>query len=104
MADAAKKNPEQDIEEVVVTEDVEGLDDLDDDDMDTTEPPTSAASDSASDGLTEDKIEAGLDSEEDLLDGIPEDELKATVEAAALPKVTPRTRARVRTKRNPDSI
>ncbi len=103
MADAAKKNPEQDIEEVVVTEDVEGLDDLDDDDMDTTEPPTSAASDSASDGLTEDKIEAGLDSEEDLLDGIPEDELKATVEAAALPKVTPRTRARVRTKRNPDA-
>ncbi|MCI8305250.1 MAG: sigma-70 family RNA polymerase sigma factor, partial [Enterorhabdus sp.] len=71
--------------------------------MDTTEPPTSAASDSASDGLTEDKIEAGLDSEEDLLDGIPEDELKATVEAAALPKVTPRTRARVRTKRNPDA-
>ena len=55
VADAAKKNPEQDIEEVVVTEDVEGLDDLDDDDMDTTEPPTSAASDSASDGLTEDK-------------------------------------------------
>jgi RNA polymerase primary sigma factor len=103
VADAAKKNPEQDIEEVVVTEDVEGLDDLDDDDMDTTEPPTSAASDSASDGLTEDKIEAGLDSEEDLLDGIPEDELKATVEAAALPKVTPRTRARVRTKRNPDA-
>ena len=103
MADAAKKNPEQDIEEVVVTEDVEGLDDLDDDDMDTTEPPTSAASDSASDGLTEDKIEAGLDSEEDLMDGIPEDELKATVEAAALPKVTPRTRARVRTKRNPDA-
>ena len=103
MADAAKKNPEQDIEEVVVTEDVEELDDLDDDDMDTTEPPTSAASDSASDGLTEDKIEAGLDSEEDLLDGIPEDELKATVEAAALPKVTPRTRARVRTKRNPDA-
>ncbi len=103
MADAAKKNPEQDIEEVVVTEDVEGLDDLDDDDMDTTEPPTSAASDSTSDGLTEDKIEAGLDSEEDLLDGIPEDELKATVEAAALPKVTPRTRARVRTKRNPDA-
>lgn len=45
-----------------------------------------------SDSLTEDKIEAGIDSEEDLLDGIPEEELKATVEAAALPKVTPRTR------------
>ncbi len=103
VADAAKKNPEQDIEEVVVTEDVEDMDDDLDDDMDSAEPPASAATDSASDNLTEDKIEAGIDPEEDLLDGIPEDELKATVEAAALPKVTPRTRARVRTKRNPDA-
>ncbi len=101
VADAAK-NPEND-NEVVVTEDVEEMDDLDDDDMDTEEPPASAASDSSSDNLTEDKIEAGIDSEEDLLDGIPEDELKATVEAASLPKVTPRTRARARAKRNPDA-
>ncbi len=102
VADAAK-NPEKDIEEVIVAEDVEEIDEIDDDDMDNAEPPASAAGDSSADNLTEDKIEAGIDSEEDLLDGIPEDELKATVEAAALPKVTPRTRARVRTKRNPDA-
>ena len=101
VADAAKKNPEQDIEEVVVTEDVEEMDDLDDDDMDSAEPPANAA-DSTSDNLTEDKIEAGLDPEEDLLDGIPEEELKATVEVSALPKVTPRTRARARAKRSAD--
>ena len=102
VADAAK-NPENDIEEVVVTEDVEEIDEIDDDDMDNAEPPASAAADSSSDNLTEDKIEAGIDSEEDLLDGIPEEELKATVEGASLPKVTPRTRARARAKRNPDA-
>ena len=89
VADAAKKNPENETEEIVVTEDVEEMDDLDDDDMDNAEPPANATNDTASDSLTEDKIEAGIDSEEDLLDGIPEEELKATVEAAALPKVTP---------------
>ena len=59
----------------------------------------------ASDSLTEDKIEAGIDSEEDLLDGIPEEELKATVEAAALPEGHPRTKARARNraKRNADA-
>ncbi|MEE0478485.1 MAG: sigma-70 family RNA polymerase sigma factor, partial [Adlercreutzia sp.] len=81
------------------------MDDLDDDDMDNAEPPANAANDATSDSLTEDKIEAGIDSEEDLLDGIPEEELKATVEAAALPKVTPRTKARARNraKRNADA-
>ena len=105
MADAAKKNPENETEEVVVAEDVEEMDDLDDDDMDNAEPPANAANDATSDSLTEDKIEAGIDSEEDLLDGIPEEELKATVEAAALPKVTPRTKARARNraKRNADA-
>ena len=34
VADAAKKNPENETEEIVVTEDVEEMDDLDDDDMD----------------------------------------------------------------------
>ena len=34
VADAAKKNPENETEEVVVAEDVEEMDDLDDDDMD----------------------------------------------------------------------
>ena len=105
VADAAKKNPENETEEVVVAEDVEEMDALDDDDMDNAEPPANAANDATSDSLTEDKIEAGIDSEEDLLDGIPEEELKATVEAAALPKVTPRTKARARNraKRNADA-
>ncbi|MEC4294183.1 RNA polymerase sigma factor RpoD [Adlercreutzia shanghongiae] len=110
MANAAKKNPEQENEAIVeeilteaVAEEIE--DDLDDDDMENAEPPATAAADSSSDNLTEDKIEAGIDSEEDLLDGIPEEELKATVEAGALPKVTPRTKARARNraKRNPDA-
>ena len=37
--------------------------------------------------LDEDKIEAGIDEEEDLLEGIPEEELKATTDVQ-LPKVT----------------
>ena len=102
VADAAK-NPEQETEEVVVDEVVEDIDDdMDDDDMDSAEPPVSGTADTAGDNLTEDKIEAGIDPEEDLLDGIPEEELKATVEVSALPKVTPRTRARARTKRSAD--
>ena len=102
VADAAK-NPEQETEEVVVDEVVEDIDDdMDDDDMDSAEPPVSGTADTAGDNLTEDKIEAGIDPEEDLLDGIPEEELKATVEVSALPKVTPRTRARTRTKCSAD--
>lgn len=62
VADAAKKNPENETEEIVVTEDVEEMDDLDDDDMDNAEPPANATNDTASDSLTEDKIEAGIDS------------------------------------------
>lgn len=103
VADAAKKNPEEN-EEVVVTEVVEDIeDDLDDDDMENAEPPATETVEQSSDNLTEDKIEAGIDSEEDLLEGIPEEELKATVEAASLPKVTPRTKAKARTKRNADA-
>ena len=60
VADAAKKNPENETEEIVVTEDVEEMDDLDDDDMDNAEPPANATNDTASDSLTEDKIEAGI--------------------------------------------
>ena len=81
VADAAKKNPENETEEIVVTEDVEEMDDLDDDDMDNAEPPANATNDTASDSLTEDKIEAGIDSEEDLLDGIPEEELTKVEDA-----------------------
>ncbi|MCI8425702.1 MAG: sigma-70 family RNA polymerase sigma factor, partial [Adlercreutzia sp.] len=76
---------------------------MDDDELDAGDPPAADAAESTSDNLTEDKIEAGIDSEEDLLDGIPEEELKATVEGASLPKVTPRTRARARAKRSADA-
>ncbi|MEE0706061.1 MAG: sigma-70 factor domain-containing protein, partial [Adlercreutzia sp.] len=71
--------------------------------MENAEPPATETVEQSSDNLTEDKIEAGIDSEEDLLEGIPEEELKATVEAASLPKVTPRTKAKARTKRNADA-
>ncbi len=62
VADAAKKNPEEN-EEVVVTEVVEDIeDDLDDDDMENAEPPATETVEQSSDNLTEDKIEAGIDS------------------------------------------
>ncbi len=47
------------------------------------------------------QIEAGIDSDEDLLEGIPEEELKATVDVA-LPKVSTRAKPRAR-KRNADA-
>ncbi len=87
----------------MVAEAAEDIDDMDDDELDAGDPPAADAAESTSDNLTEDKIEAGIDSEEDLLDGIPEEELKATVEGASLPKVTPRTRARARAKRSADA-
>ena len=55
----------------------------------------------ASDTLDDDKLEAGLDEDEDLLEGIPEEELKATVEVQ-LPKVT-KSKARTTRKRNADA-
>ena len=55
---------------------------------------TDAASESTSE---EDKIEAGLEEGEDLLEGIPEEELKATTDVQ-LPKITS-SRSRARAKR-----
>ena len=54
---------------------------LDDDETLDVEPDVSAA-----DTLDEDKLETSLDEDEDLLEGIPEEELKATVEVQ-LPRV-----------------
>ena len=51
------------------------------------EPPVSEVSEASDTTLDEDKIEAGIDEEEDLLEGIPEEELKATTDVQ-LPKVT----------------
>ena len=75
---------------------------IEDDDALEAEPPASVAVEAGSDsGIDDDKID-GIDPEEDLLEGIPEEELKATVEAAAsLPKVSGR-KAKTR-KRNADA-
>ena len=51
------------------------------------EPPESEVSEASDTTLDEDKIEAGIDEEEDLLEGIPEEDLKATTDVQ-LPKVT----------------
>ena len=58
-----------------------------DEDPEEGEPPVSEVSEASDTTLDEDKIEAGIDEEEDLLEGIPEDELKATTDVQ-LPKVT----------------
>ena len=58
-----------------------------DEDHEEGEPPVSEVSEASDTTLDEDKIEAGIDEEEDLLEGIPEEELKATTDVQ-LPKVT----------------
>ena len=58
-----------------------------DEDPEEGEPPVSEVSEASDTTLDEDKIEAGIDEEEDLLEGIPKEELKATTDVQ-LPKVT----------------
>ena len=58
-----------------------------DEDPEEGEPPVSEVSEASDTTLDEDKIEAGIDEEENLLEGIPEEELKATTDVQ-LPKVT----------------
>ena len=58
-----------------------------DEDPEEGEPPVSEVSEASDTTLDEDKIEAGIDEEEDLLEGIPEEELKASTDVQ-LPKVT----------------
>lgn len=58
-----------------------------DEDPEEGEPPVSEVSEASDTTLDEDKIEAGIDEKEDLLEGIPEEELKATTDVQ-LPKVT----------------
>ena len=58
-----------------------------DEDPEEGEPPVSEVSEASDTTLDEDKIEAGIDEEKDLLEGIPEEELKATTDVQ-LPKVT----------------
>ena len=74
-----------------------------DDDLGDEEPSAGDVATEAPEGtLAEDKIEAGIDEEEDLLEGIPEEELKATTDVQ-LPKVTTaRAKARAARKRTGD--
>ena len=73
-----------------------------DEDPEEGEPPVSEVSEASDTTLDEDKIEAGIDKEEDLLEGIPEEELKATTDVQ-LPKVTTaRSKRRVTRKRAND--
>lgn len=73
-----------------------------DEDPEEGEPPVSEVSEASDTTLDEDKIEAGIDEEEDLLEGIPEEELKATTDVQ-LPKVTTaRSKRRATRKRTND--
>ncbi len=98
MAKASSKKSTQASEEIENSI----VDELaDDDEAQDIEPSAVETIESNSDTLSEDKIEAGIDSDEDLLEGIPEEELKATVDVA-LPKVSTRAKPRAR-KRNADA-
>ncbi len=79
------------------------VDDELDDELGDEEPSAGDVATEAPEGtLAEDKIEAGIDEEEDLLEGIPEEELKATTDVQ-LPKVTTaRAKARAARKRTGD--
>ena len=88
---AVEPDTEQGAKAPIYTEEI-----LDDDDALDVEPDVGA-----SDTLDDDKLEAGLHEDEDLLEGIPEEELKATVEVQ-LPKVT-KSKARTTRKRNADA-
>ena len=98
MAKASSKKSTQASEEIENSI----VDELtDDDEAQDIEPSAVETIESNSDTLSEDKIEAGIDSDEDLHEGIPEEELKATVDVA-LPKVSTRAKPRAR-KRNADA-
>ncbi|WP_417333948.1 RNA polymerase sigma factor RpoD [Gordonibacter urolithinfaciens] len=88
---AVEPDTEQGAKAPIDTEEI-----LDDDDALDVEPDVGAA-----DTLDDDKLEAGLDEDEDLLEGIPEEELKVTVEVQ-LPKVT-KSKTRTTRKRSADA-
>ena len=81
--------------------DDEDVDDVDDDDLDV-EPPAEPAEDAASDSLDDEKIDPNL-SDEELLEGIPEEELKATVDIQ-LPRVGGKSKAKTRKRATDTSV
>lgn len=94
---SSKKSEEKNVKEPEVVGEV-----TEEEDEELEQEPPANATEGSSEGLSEDKIEAGIDSDEDLLEGIPEEELKATVDVQ-LPKVrTARTKTRAR-KRSADA-
>ena len=93
----AAKAPAAPVEEVVEVVDETEIDDVDNDVLEVEPPADDAISES------DDKIDGESESDsndEDLLEGIPEEELKATVDVSALPKVTPRNKSKARSKRS----
>jgi RNA polymerase primary sigma factor len=83
----------------------DAMEDIMDDDADILEEAgpssESAMTSSVSDGLDEDKVDSDISDDEDLLEGIPEEELKATVDTV-LPKVG-KSKVRSRGKRTADT-
>lgn len=98
MAEISKDINSNDEPEESVT--INETDSIEDEDMDEEPSDAVALESSDSDSLDDDKIEASLDDEE-LLEGIPEEELKATVEVA-LPRVNSKVKSKTR-KRNIDT-
>ena len=99
MAQAPVKQP-QTPENELAEDAIDNEEILDDDDSLDVEPPV--AMEGPADALDDDKLDVGLDEDEDLLEGIPEDELKATVEVQ-LPRVGGRASKAKARKRTADA-
>ena len=99
MAQAPVKQP-QTPENDLAEDAIDNEEILDDDDSLDVEPPV--AMEGPADALDDDKLDVGLDEDEDLLEGIPEDELKATVEVQ-LPRVGGRASKAKARKRTADA-
>ena len=102
MAEASKKKSSS---KAKTTPAHDAMEDIMDDDADILEEAgpssESAMTSSVSDGLDEDKVDSDISDDEDLLEGIPEEELKATVDTV-LPKVG-KSKVRSRGKRTADT-
>lgn len=100
MAQASKKHT-QAPEDAKTGNPVDSEEILDDDDSLDVEPPA-VMEGSADASLDDDKLDVGLGEDEDLLEGIPEEELKATVDVQ-LPRVGGRASKTKIRKRNADA-
>ena len=101
MADSSASESQQskeiEVEEVVV-------EDIDDEDVEDIAPSSKDDIDAGAADLADDKMDSDIEDgdEENLLDGIPEEELKATTDVV-LPRVRARASARNSRKRNPEA-